>query len=74
MQELRVVVDVYPNQDIYNMDEAGLFYKATPDIGLAIIGQSGTKKQKERITTVYCSNADGSHIIPLWIIGRAKNP
>jgi DDE superfamily endonuclease len=56
------------------MDEAGLFYKATPDIGLATIGQLGTKKQKERIITVYCSNADGSHIVPLWIIRRAKNP
>ena len=56
------------------MDKAGLFYKATPDIGLATEGQSGTKKQKERITTVYCSNADGSHIVPLWIIGKAKNP
>jgi len=47
------------------MDEVGLFYKATPDIGLATIGQLGTKKQKERITTVHCSNADGSYIIPL---------
>ena len=56
------------------MDEAGLFYKAMPDIGLAITRQSSTKKQKECITTVYCSNADGSHIIPLWIIGRVKNP
>ena len=56
------------------MDEAGLFYKATPDIGLATIGQSCTKKQKECIITVHCSNADGSHIVPLWIIGRAKNP
>jgi hypothetical protein len=56
------------------MDEVGLFYKATLDIGLATMGQSGTKKQKECITTVHYSNADGSHIVPLWIIGRAKNP
>jgi len=26
------------------MDKAGLFYKATPDIKLATIGQLGTKK------------------------------
>jgi len=56
------------------MDKAGLFYKATLDIGLITIGQLGTKKQKERIITVHYSNADGSHIVPLWIIGRAKNP
>ena len=47
------------------MDKVGLFYKATPDIGLTTIGQLGTKKQKERIITVYYSNADGSYIIPL---------
>ena len=47
------------------MDKAGLFYKATLDIGLATKGQLGTKKQKERITTVHCSNVDGSHIVPL---------
>jgi len=38
MQELRVVIDAYLNQDVYNMDKAGLFYKATPDIGLVTIG------------------------------------
>ena len=37
MQEFRVIVDTYLNQDVYNMDEAGLFYKATPDIKLATI-------------------------------------
>ena len=47
------------------MDKAGLFYKATPDIGLATIGQLGTKKQKKRIITVHCSNAGSSHIVPL---------
>ena len=47
------------------MDKVGLFYKATLDIGLITIGQLGTKKQKEHIITVYCSNADGSYIIPL---------
>ena len=56
------------------MDKAGLFYKATPDIGLATIGQLDTKKQEKRITTIHYSNIDGSHIIPLQIIRRAKNP
>jgi uncharacterized protein YjhX (UPF0386 family) len=47
------------------MDKAGLFYKAILDIGLATEGQLGIKKQKERIITIHCSNADGSHIVPL---------
>ena len=56
------------------MDEAGLFYKAILDIELITKGQLGIKKQKERIITIYYSNADGSYIIPLWIIRKAKNP
>ena len=44
------------------------------DIGLATKGQSGTKMQKEHITTIYYSNANGSYIIPLWIIRKVNNP
>ena len=73
MQELRVIVDVYPNQDVYNINEVGLFYKAMLDIKLTTIKQLGTKKQKECIITIYYSNANSSHIIPLWIIRRVKN-
>lgn len=32
------------------------------------------KKQKERVTLMACSNATGSHKLPLMFIGRAANP
>lgn len=36
LQEIREVVDLYINEDIYNMDEFALFGKMTPDITLSI--------------------------------------
>jgi DDE superfamily endonuclease/Tc5 transposase DNA-binding domain len=74
MIELRAIVAPYPSKDVYNMDETGLFWKATPDTTLATESQSGTKKQKARISLANCSNADGSDKIPLWIIGVSKRP
>ena len=61
-------------QDVYNMDESGLFWKASPDGTLATERTAGTKVQKARITANFCCNADGSHKLPPWFIGTAKNP
>ena len=33
----------------------------------------GMKKQKERITLMACSNATGTHKIPLMFVGKAQN-
>ena len=34
----------------------------------------GAKKSKERVTLMFCSNADGSEKYPLAVIGKFKNP
>ena len=44
MIELCAIVVPYPLKDVYNMDETGLFWKATLDTILATESQSGTKK------------------------------
>ena len=49
----------YSPCDVYNCDETGLFWKATPDRGLATQQFSGTKKHKDRLTLHFCCNADG---------------
>ena len=74
MVELRVIVEPYPLKDVYNMDETGLFWKATPDTTLATEALSGTKKQKARISLGNCSNADGSDKPPLLVIGLSLKP
>lgn len=62
---------------IFNADETELNYKMLPDIASALqIERSapGTKKAKERITVMTCSNASGSHWLPLMVIGKSAKP
>ena len=61
-------------RDTYNMDEAALYWKMTPDVTLATKRQAGCKKEKARITIIPCCNADGSHKLSLWLIGKAAKP
>ncbi|UYV72368.1 hypothetical protein LAZ67_9002823 [Cordylochernes scorpioides] len=66
----------YKDEDIFNIDETGVFYNLFPDRSLDFKGTKchGTSKSKERLTVVLCCNATGSEISKLWIIGKYKNP
>ena len=62
---------------IYNCDESGLYWKALPSKTLASSNEhraEGYKINKKRITLLLCSNASGSHKLPLLAIGNAKKP
>ena len=61
-------------QDIYNMDETGLFWKLQPDTGLATVQLAGLKKDKARFTVVGCANMAGTDKLPLWVIGKFEKP
>jgi DDE superfamily endonuclease/Tc5 transposase DNA-binding domain/Fission yeast centromere protein N-terminal domain len=74
MDNLRAECSAYALQDIFNMDETGLFWKLQPDRSLATHQTSGGKKSKDRITIALTVNADGSEKLEPWIIGRSKNP
>ena len=48
-----------------------------PEITLAARTEKeapGMKKQKERITLMACSNATGTHKLPLMFVEKAQNP
>jgi hypothetical protein len=64
----------YPPERIYNMDETGLFYRLEPDRSLATQRLSGRKKDKERLSIAFCTNADGSHKLNPLIIGKFAKP
>ena len=74
-ERLPELISGYKPDDIYNMDETGLFYRAVPDRTLAIKGQecTGGKKAKERITLALCVSMTGEFERPL-VIGRAAKP
>jgi hypothetical protein len=65
------------DDQIYNADESGLFWKLLPDKTLVMSSEKsapGRKADKARITFLACTNATGEHKIKPLIIGKAKNP
>lgn len=64
-------------EQVYNIDETGLNFKMLPERTLASRKEgsvSGYKKAKERITVAACSNAAGTHKLPLFVIGKSAKP
>ena len=56
------------------MDESGLFWKMLPSRGLLSQSRPGLKKNKDRVSLCFCTNATGSDWLPIWIIGKYKKP
>ncbi|EIC06936.1 CENP-B protein, partial [Microbacterium laevaniformans OR221] len=74
MKALRTIAGEYDEEDIYNMDETGLFWKLSPSQGLSSGPRPGVKKDKTRITVVFCSNSSGTDRYKPWFIGNARTP
>lgn len=66
----------YQAKDIFNVDEAGLFYKLPPNKTLKFKGEKccGGKQSKERITLLVGGNMDGSEKKKMLVIGKSKMP
>jgi len=65
----------YCDDEIYNADEAGLFFKLTPDKTLRFKGEkcSGGKSSKDRITVLVAANMTGTDKRKLLVIGKSKS-
>ena len=72
--QLQEDLAAYDPNDIYNMDETGLFYRLLPNATLATGPVSGKKKQKERITVALCANATGTDKLVPLVIGKSERP
>ena len=66
----------YRPNDVYNADETGLYYRATPDGSLCYCREtlSGSKKTMQRITVLCCSNMTGTDKCKLLVIGKSIKP
>lgn len=75
-QQLSEVVRGFKPEDIFNVDETGIFFKCLPTRTLAFKGEKcfGGKHSKERVTCLVGSNMTGSEKLKLLIIGKSKNP
>ena len=68
------IVAQYDPDDVFNMDETGLFYCMAPDRTIAARQICGLKKDKTRITIVLCANSDGTEKRDLFFIGHSEKP
>ena len=75
LERLPELVIGYAQNDIWNMDETGLFWKALPDRGFGVKGKQcrGGKKSKQRFTVAFFVTASGKKEKPI-VIWKAENP
>jgi hypothetical protein len=60
MKAIRTFAGQYNEDDIYNMDETGLFWRMPPSRSLSSINRPGIRKDKSRISIICCVNASGT--------------
>ena len=75
---IRIIDDsnVLPSQ-IYNADETGLYWKATPSntqVHKSEKHVAGHKTAKDRISVLVCANTDGTHRLIPFVVGKSKKP
>ena len=81
IEKIRETLERFDAECIYNWDETGLYFKLLPSATYTSKSENrknvrGTKAQKakERVTLITCTNATGTHKIPLAMIGKPANP
>ncbi len=73
-RRLPTLLESYPETDVYNADEAGLFFKLLPDRSMVLSKDTykGGKRSKERYTILLCANWSGTHKLKPLVIGKRK--
>lgn len=61
-EKLKQILQKYRAEDVFNIDESGLFFKCLPDSTLCFKNEKclGGKRSKERITVVLLTNMTGN--------------
>ena len=74
VEKFKLITKGYSNDQLFNADETGLYFRMLPQRILASIHNEpyGTNKARERATINACSNASGSIKLPLLIIGKSE--
>ncbi|CAM2105334.1 unnamed protein product [Caretta caretta] len=68
----------YSEEQVYNADETGIYYKMLPDKTLAVrteeCKKEGYKQAKHHLTSLFCVNATGKHKVKPLCIGKSRMP
>ncbi|KAL4096550.1 hypothetical protein QTP88_021480 [Uroleucon formosanum] len=76
VDRLKIILNEFSPDNIFNADETGLYYQATPDGSLCFKKDvlSGSKKAMDRITVLLCVNLTGSDKRKLLVVGKSLKP
>ncbi len=79
LNDLYSIIAQYDPENVYNMDEIGLFFHLLLKYSLLmpdedILTTRGKKKSKDWVSLIMCANAVGTHKIPCALIGKPKAP
>jgi hypothetical protein len=74
MKSIQTLLGEYEENNVYNMDETGLYQRRSPSSGLSTQSRAGVKKDKSRISVALCANVTGTDRLPLLFTGRFKTP
>eukprot|EP00170_Pyropia_yezoensis_P001482 contig_6513_g1486 len=80
MAEIRQQLAGVDPDFFYNADETGLLYRCLPSRSYVVrddrrqAWRSKVMRSKDRVTFTLCSNATGSHKLPVTMIGKAAQP
>lgn len=73
--KLSTLCEGYAPENIFNMDETGLFFRDTnkKSYHLKDVGLAGGERSKERLTVSLCASMTGEKLKPL-VIGKSAHP
>jgi len=79
LDDLYRIITQYDRENVYNMDEGGLFFRLLPKYNLLMPDEDisttkGEKKSKDRVSLIVCANVVGTHKIPCALIDKPKAP
>ena len=75
--QLMIRTEGYSNEQLYNYDETGLYWKGFPKKTFVASYEDkakGFKISKEKVTILLCANAAGTHRCTPLLIRKSKNP
>ena len=72
---MKKILDEYAPENVFNLDEAGLFHSMLPDRSVMVNkSEKGRKLVKSRVTVVFIVNMTGTMKLPVLVIGKSKRP
>jgi len=77
LNDLYAIIAQYDLENVYNMDETGLFFCLLLRYSLLMPDEDisttrGKKKSKDQVSLIVCANVVGTHKIPYALIDKPK--